>query len=329
MSALILAVMIFVIGATATVLWFGVSRRREAETELGIQSLADMKWRDSVAVVMEALQRDGYSRKVDPANTGTGTEMLLAHGKDNVLLAYKHGTSYRLGNANVQEFANAVQLRGAKRGILLTLGSIEPGAAEAAESSGVELLDGRSLWQKVRQFMPPATLESVRSQASAQSRKGLTTGVASSFLVGLATYLVASLLSNTGLETSTVNTATQPVARPAVEATQTPHPADPMLEQLNAAARAMAEIAKLSGTELAKRRTQAAKEIALMPQVNTAAWSGQSRLLVTLQQSDGKDKVLIDEMCRQLTKYEELRFTRIQMEPPPGSDLPVRWHLCD
>ena len=52
-------------------------------------------------------------------------------------------------------------------------------------------------------------------------------------------------------------------------------------------------------------------------------------MLVTLNRTDGKDKVLIDEICRLITQYEELRYTRVQMEPPAGSNLPVRWRLCD
>ncbi len=330
MSGSILAVTIVLIGLVATFLWFGVSRRREAETEIGIQALAAMKWRDSIDLVLDALQREGYSRKHDPAATSGGTDLLLDRGNELVLLTYKHGTAYRLGEASVREFANAMQQRGAHRGLLLTLGTAEPIADSSAASTGIQVFDGRSLWLMVREFMPPAALELVRVQAAARTRKGLWSGVAGSLLAGAAVYALGSLLaaSWTGTQTSTAAPTARIAPRPAT-ATQSPRADDAMLKQLHATAKEMAEIAKLPSAELAKRRARAAKEIASIPQVDTAAWSAQSRLLVTLNRSDGKDKVLIDEMCRLITQYEELRYTRIQMEPPAGSKLPVRWRLCD
>jgi hypothetical protein len=330
MSGWILAVAVAVIGLVTTFLWFGVSRRREAEVEIGIQALAAMKWRDSIDVLLEALQREGHSRTHDPASASGATDLLLDHGNEKVLLAYKPGTAYRLIEANIREFANTVQQRGAQRGLLLTLGTADTAADAIAESAGVQVLDGRSLWTMVRPFMPPATLGLVRNQAAARTRKGLWTGVAGSLLAGAAVQVLGGLLPASVGETTSpgLAQAVQVAPRPA-DAVQTPGTDEAMLRQLNATAREMAEIAKLPSAELARRRASAAKEIALIPQVNTAAWSAQSRLLVTLNRSDGKDKVLIDEMCRLITQYEELRYTRIQMEPPTGSTLPVRWRLCD
>ena len=184
MSGWILAMAVAVIGLVTTFLWFGVNRRREAEVEIGIQALAAMKWRDSIDVLLEALQREGYSRTHDPASASGATDLLLDHGNEKVLLAYKPGTAYRLIEANIREFANTVQQRGAQRGLLLTLGTADTAAEAIAASAGVQVLDGRSLWTMVRPFMPPATLGLVRNQAAARTRKGLWTGVAGSLLAG-------------------------------------------------------------------------------------------------------------------------------------------------
>lgn len=325
MSGSILAVAVALVGLVATFFWFGVNRRREAEVELGIQALAAMKWRDSIDVILEALQREGYSRKHDPAAASGGTDLLLDHGNETVLLTYKHGTAYRLGDASIREFANAMQQRGAQRGLLLTLGTAESTVDAVAASCGVQVFDGKSLWMMIRPFMSPAVLELVRTQAAARTRKGLWTGAVGSLLAGAAIYATAGLLP----DSKTVATpALQSAPRPE-DGARVPRADDAMLKQLHATAEEMAEIAKLPSAELARRRAKAAKEIALIPQVNTAAWSAQSRMLVTLNRTDGKDKVLIDEMCRLITQYEELRYTRVQMEPPAGSNLPVRWRLCD
>jgi hypothetical protein len=322
------AVAVAAIGLVSTSLWFGVSRRREAEVELGIQALANMKWRDCIDVILEALQREGYGRKIEPAAAGGGNDLLLDHGNEIVLLSYKHGTAYRLGEANIREFVNAVQLRGARRGLLLTLGSAEPGVEAIAKSAGVQMFDGRSLWLMLRPLMPPAVLELVRSQATARIRNGLWAGFVGSLVAGAAVYVLGSMLPTSQPGSPALTPAATVAAQP-VGAVPAGRSDDAMLKQLNATAEAMAEIARLPSAEIARRRAQAAKEISLMAQVNTAVWTAPSRLLITLNHTDGKDKALIDEMCRLIIQYEELRYTRVQMEPPIDSNLPVRWRLCE
>jgi hypothetical protein len=72
---MVLAVLIAVVGVAASVGWF-ILRRRKAETELGVQALANLKWRDCIAVVLEALHRDGYQRSaVAEAPAGGATEV--------------------------------------------------------------------------------------------------------------------------------------------------------------------------------------------------------------------------------------------------------------
>lgn len=330
MSGYLLALAVTVVGLSITALWFGVSRRRKAETEIGIQSLATMKWRECIAVVLEALQREGYRQTADSTATGDGgTEFLLTRGDEKVLLGYKHGTAYRLSGASVREFASALHLRGAHSGILLTLGSAEGAAGEVAKSCNVQLIDGTALWPRVRQFIQPQMLVQVRSQAAARTRKGLWAGAASSILAGATIYLFGNSVP---APTAPV-TASVPVAKdsapPAGVNAQAPRSDEAMLKQINATARAMAEVARLSTTELAQRRAHAAKKVSLIAQIDTAAWSAQRTLLVTLNKTDGKDKVLIDEVCRILTQYEEMRFTRVQLESPPDSGLAVRWRLCE
>ena len=91
-----------------------------------------------------------------------GTEFLLTKGDERCLLSYKHGTAYRLGEANVRDFANAVQLQGAQSGILVTLGTAEGFARDLARRYGVELIDGRALWPQVEPFAPPHLVEGIR-----------------------------------------------------------------------------------------------------------------------------------------------------------------------
>ena len=326
MSGTVLAVVVAVFGLVLSALWFGVSRRRKAETVIGVQSLANMKWRDCVAVVLEALHRDGYLRGEEAEAGGSGgTQFLLSRGDDKVLLGYKHGTAYHLTEANVREFVNTISLNGARRGILLTLGTVEPRATNVASSHDILLMDGSALWLKVRQFIQPNLLDSVRRQAAAQTRKGLWTGAFASVLTGAAVYFIGqSPVAPTREETVASDEVSPVRAEPAARRSDAA-----MLAQINATAQAMAEVAKLSNVQLAQRRASAAKQVSLLPQVDLAAWSAQRTLLITLNKGARTDTRMLDEVCRILLQNEEMRFTRVQLELPSESGPTVRWRLCD
>jgi hypothetical protein len=327
MSGLVLAILVAVAGVVASGLWFGVLRRRRAETELGVQALANLKWRDCIAVVIEALHRDGYQRSaVADAPAGGATEVMLTRNGQDVLLEYKHGTAYQLTEANVREFVNNVSLNGAREGILVSLGSAGPGAALVAATHNVQLIGGESLWPKVRNFLVPSLLESVRAQASARTRNGLWAGAAASLLAGGAVYLA---MGGPG-ESSDVVVAEADVPSAVPVAAQQSRSDAAMLKQISATAKAMEEVSKLTPEQLAQRRVEAAKRVSALPRVQQAAWSAQRTLLVTLRQSadEQSDNQLLAETCRVLVLQEEMRFTRVQLEASNASQR-VRWRLCE
>lgn len=322
MSGWLLAIVVTVLGLAASGYWFGLHRRHAAEREAGIQSLAGLKWRECIGLVLEALHREGYKEAPASRQPGDGgTEYLLMRGDNKVLLSYKHGTAYRLGEANVRDFGNGVQLQGADHGILVTLGTVEGMARDLARKMDVELIDGATLWPKIRGYVPASIRDTVRKEASEQTRKGLWIGVAVSLLLGIATFLVVPGADDTADTSASVPSDNLPSdkAKPQV---------DPTLRQIQETAKAMAEVENLSVEEKAARRAEAAKQIGAIPQVGSAAWSTQSTLLVSVKETDGKDEALIEESCRILTQYEELRFSRIQIEPPASSQVPVRWRQC-
>ena len=181
----------------------------------------------------------------------------------------------------------------------------------------------------MREFIHPKLLEHVQSQAGARIRKGLWFGAGGSILAGAAIYVIGNAITaapSLGAANALVARVGVPPAR--VDA-HVPRSDDALLKQLNATAQAMAEVASLSTAEMARRRAEAAKTVSLITHIDTAVWSTQRTLLVTLNRTDGKDKAMIDEVCRILTQYEEMRFTRIQLESPTDSGLTVRWRLCE
>jgi restriction endonuclease Mrr len=321
----LLAVAVAVFGLLLSYWWFGVHQRRQAETDAGVRSLANMKWRECVGLVLEWLHSDGYQEELSSRQPGDGgTEFILKHDDEKVLLSYKHGTGYRIGEANVRDFANGVQMQGAKSGMLVTLGSVEGSAHDIARKYGVKLIDGATLWPKVERYVSPTMLANVRREAAGGTSKGLWIGSALSVVIGLGLFLLGQQFA--------------PVEAPApvVAAVVAPQPAPPKvlseqeraMQSMNEAARAMAEVASLTDEQRMQRRADAAAKVGAFAQVNTAGWSTQSTLVLTLNNTDGKDVLLIDEVCRTLIQYEEMRFTRVQLEPPMNSKVPVRWKQC-
>jgi restriction system protein len=326
MSGLVLAILVAVVGVSACVAWFGVLRTRKAETEFGIQALANLKWRDCLAVVLEALHRDGYQRSaVAETPAGGATEVMLTKNGGDVLLDYKHGTAYHLTESNVREFVNDVSLNGAREGILVTLGSADPGALRVAATHNVHLIGGQELWPKVRNFVLPSLLEGVRKQASAQTRNGLYIG---SLVSVAAAGIVYFLVGNSGPSLPVV--ADSDVA-PLVGGAPAVSSDSAMLAQISATAKAYEEVGKLKPEERARRRAEAAHRVAELPRVAQAAWSAQSTLLVTLRNTadESQDDQLLGEICRLLVQQEEMRFSRIQLESPADSGQRVRWRSCE
>ena len=324
MSGLILAIAVAVVGVSACVFWFGVLRRRKAETAFGIMALANLKWRDCLTVVLEALHREGYQRSaVAETPAGGATEVMLTRNGQDVLLDYKHGTAYHLTESDVREFVNDVSLNGAREGILVTLGSAEPGALRVAATHNVQLVGGEALWPKVRNFVLPSLLESVRGQAAAQTRHGLWAGTIMSLLAAGIVFVMF------GHREGAPTVADSEVAPLHGEAPPAPSDAA-MLAQINATAKAYEEAAKLTPEERARRRVEAAKQVAELPRIAQAVWSAQSTLQVTLRNSadDAQDEQLLGEICRLLVQQEEMRFTRVQLEAPAEGGR-VRWRSCD
>jgi hypothetical protein len=76
---------------------------------------------------------------------------------------------------------------------------------------------------------------------------------------------------------------------------------------------------------LARRRKETADAISTLPGVDRAVWSTQSTLLVYLAAADADP---LPALCPLLLRYEELAPSRLQLQPPAGSDTPVRFRQC-
>ncbi len=326
-SPILIAIFIGLVSFLFCFWWFGIVKRRQAEIQTGVVTLAAMKWRECVGLVIQSLEKEGYREEISSRQPGDGgTEFLLKKGSALTLLSYKHGTAYHLGEANIRDFANGVQLIGASKGILVTLGTIENMAKDVASRYDIQVIDGAALWPRIEGFLSSNDLDAVREQASTQTKSKVQIGAAISVGLTLLSFFVFGGIGAMSDNDTQTETDAAKVARAAPRAAS--KPVDPELARLNAAAKAMDEIDKLTEKQLAKRKADTAISISALPSVNSAIWYSASTLQINLNTEKNDDKVLIEEICRVLTQREELRYTRLQLEPPPGSTVPVRFRQC-
>ena len=350
LSPLVAALVATIAALVASTWWFGVHRRRLAETHAGVQALAGMKWRECAGLVLQAMEEKGYKELPSSRQPGDGgAEFLLVKGDERCLLGYKHGTAYRLGEANVRDFANAVQLQGATSGMLVTLGSAEGFARDLARRYGVDLTDGRSLWPQVEPFAAPQMVVAIREQAAGEIRKGQRMGIIASIALGLVVFALgfamqpgepapmvstpASTPANTAPAAAPAAGSEQAAAEASGETAAEPEaPVSRFTDQASrdaeGALRELEEVAKLTEQQRLERRLAAATEVGELEAADSAGWSTQSTLVIRMNRPDGIDTGLVNEACAILVQYEELRYTRLQLEPPAGTAGQVRWRQC-
>ncbi|KRA20570.1 MULTISPECIES: restriction endonuclease [unclassified Lysobacter] len=297
-------------GAITAYLW--LYRRRRAETKAGIDALATMRWREFSRLVVEALQPRGFEPESVEQTLERGTqseELRLQRDGRPWLLACKQGhADYQVSAAVVAEFANAVRFAGASGGVLAT-----PGRIADVEVRGTELerYDGPALWALVRPLLP----ESLRNDLTASTRKR----VMRETLFGWAAAIVLGALASLLLPDPPRNLDAAPVApiaaAPAAAAPPAataepvltaPAPADPNREQYE--------------------RAEVMRMVSSLPNVERALWSTSSTLLVYQLRED--DQTDAKEICTILERYAFLRSSRLQLQPPPGSDKRVRFLQC-
>ena len=69
------------------------------------------------------------------------------------------------------------------------------------------------------------------------------------------------------------------------------------------------------------------REISLLPGVEEASWATRSTLVVYLADDDASEQD-IAALCAKVERYEELRASRLQLQPRAGSQVPVRFKQC-
>lgn len=328
--ALLLALIVWFL-ATA---YFWLIKRKRKETQLGLNALAGMHWREFSLIVRRAMHEQRGLQDV-PDETADSREprsdFLMHDGPQRWLLSCKHGRAYRIGTAAVNELGAAARLAGARGGILITEGKVERDGRIAAEKQSVEVLDGPLLWPLLKPYLPGDMEARVEAGARGEALRRISIAALGAATLGLMVGL-GSLTA--GLEKEWAEDETG-VAAPAAAKAPAPAGAQPTAampgptasEAAGGAADAAppAMEANPDDATLDRYQQELSRKVASRPGVASGIWLTRQTLAIN---RTGEIDTIWPLICEEVTRYPALRTVRIQLNPRPGVDEPVRWRQC-
>lgn len=302
------------VGSTATA-WLWLVRRRNDELLSGLQSLSAMRWRDFSRMVLAAMEQRGL--KVVAVEEGESLEprttFPLTRNGERWLLSCKHGSAYRIGAAPVEELAASVRLSGAQGGILATEGFVEKAGREAAQTHSIEVVDGRRLWPEVKPLMEASERHRIVGTAKARAKRHIGIVWLAAVTLGLLVGLAVASQQHGGVQ-DTSATAT-PTAAPAAKA----------IKPIAAPSKAYVPLKEPTEEELEQQRQAVTRTLSHTPGIARGVWNSRLTLSVDRLTSEAEAWPIV---CKEVERYPSLRTVRVQLNPPPGSDEPVRWRQC-
>ncbi|WP_241772740.1 restriction endonuclease [Stenotrophomonas pictorum] len=323
--ALVLALVLW--GLAVLYLW--LVRRRKIEANHGLAALAGMRWREFSRIVRDAMaeQRSMQDAIAEEASdAGTSSDFLMTRNGERWLVSCKHGRAYRIGAGAINELGAALRLTGARGAVLITEGHVERDGLAAAAEQSIEVVDDRNLWQMLKSYVPEGMLQSVVGIARREAIRH--TGIAA-----LAA-LTLGLLAGMGYNTVHNDAGPAPAAPVIAAAGNTPAaatvaradtPAADVVPEPSAGMPAEDLLEDPDPETLLRYQQSVSKALARTPGVISGIWL--TRLTLSVERS-ADDKTVWPLICREVERYPALRTVRIQLNPRPGVDEPVRWRQC-
>ena len=324
MTPLLLALLVFAIAGAAATFWLRQHGSQAAATaearERDESQLADLRWRDFTRLVLQAMKGRGYDPVIEDGMApdgipSDGGDILLERDGEHVLLSCKYGSGSVVGVQAILGLGKSATLRGAGNVIVATPGKFETEAMRVARQQGnIELLDGKDLWPELRPYIArePATAVEPATAPTPLPASAFAIAWGGAAALGLVAWLLLQATQgeppvSEAIATATAPATSQPAASPQPVATPSAQavPTDPVA--------------------LERRRKETANAISTLFGVDRALWSTQSTLLVYLSAEEADPS---SELCPLLERYPELAASRVQLQPPPGSEKSVRFKQC-
>ncbi|WP_313319541.1 restriction endonuclease [Stenotrophomonas sp.] len=324
-------------GVASAYLW--LVKRRQTEVQHGLAALAGMRWREFSRIVHQAMaeQRDLHPlADNDDNDRGTSSDFLLQRAGQRWLVSCKHGRAYRFGAAAINDLAAAVDLTGAQGGILITEGQVERDGLSAAGKNAIEVIDDKLLWALLKPYVASDTRNMVTGIARREAVRHTGIAVLAAITLGLLAGMGYMTLSDDGSsgDTPPAHVASAPAATPPA-----PRPDAPAAAAAGGNVAAPAPQGAATGAvnergnqvqdpdeqTLARYQKEVSKTLATTPGVVSGIWLTRSTLAI---ERTGDATEIWPRICTVLQHYPSLRTTRVQLNPRPGVEEPVRWRQC-
>jgi hypothetical protein len=290
-------------GVAAVYLWRVWRPRREVFE--GRRILAGMRWRELSNLVMDALAASGFEPEAADARSARGSSADLLMHRDGRpwLVVCKQGLDHEVGVSAVEEVQRTVRLQHAGGAVVVTPGHVDPKAREVSPT--IELADGAELWRLLDPLLPASVHEEVAARARAQATRHLALVVAASAVATFGITWALTRFASDDAATAVAAVSAPRAAAPTAPAADTPPPVSNLSEE--------------------DQRRELPRRLAELPGVDRAIWSTASTLQVFIE-----DPALATDasICQVMTHYPLVRASRLQLQPPPGSDRPVRFKQC-
>jgi hypothetical protein len=269
--------------------------------------VAGMRWREFSQLVVDALRERGF--EADPqqntAERGQQADLVLHRDGQPWLLGCRQGENYRITPAVVAEFSKAVRLHGAAGGLMATPGKVDPDARTQAKA--IELVDGVALWPMLKPLLPASVQDSVAAKSHSLSMRYMVLACLAALVIGA---VFAWMMPTRGLEAESPQDQVSPGVRSATT---------------NSITDSSPALATAPLTE-EEQREQVRSEVSDLPGIDRALWSSRSTLIVYLADDTGTDH--LRSICAIVERYDDLRASRLQLQPTPGSQRAVRFLQC-
>jgi restriction system protein len=334
MSTVLVPLLVFILVGGVASAWLYKVREPRERLSTGLMALSAMHWRELQRLVVGAMQERGYRPLPAAELAGEAGLVPLSRDEGMWLLSTRHGTAYVLGTAAVGEFANAMQLRGAQGGLMVTAGEVRPDTRSLARTQRIEVLDGRTLWAEVAPLLEPAQRAVILGAVHARTRRHAAIAWGIALVVAVMVFLTRGSDPASDVPVARPPAAIQPAPSPAPIAPDSTRPSavpapSPAAATPRAAARAVPS-PPVSETPddpaaLAERRRTLARSVATLPWIVRAGWSTPSTLVIHLQPGASVDKPAL---CSVVEAYPELRASRLQLQATGNDAPPVRFMQC-
>ena len=335
----------------------GMFSKSRIELAVALEQLRGLKWRKFAGFVVALLEKRGLSLDEQDRQPGEGgVDLMMRRGNARYIVQCKHGGAYHLNDAGQQELVKLINMQGAAGAILVNAGMTDPTQRATASKRGIEVLEGKELWQQLEPRLPFDIVEHIHQETTSRLQKKRRSALAAAGLFavigGVAGFLLKAPLHQSPTEV-TAPPVRAPASSPAPETAPPPAPqaAPATSDVTSTGVPAAMPDPNMTEAQAEERRGLAENAVRALTGVREASWSTRSTMVLvlplpadiksdapTVSQAEAsgapsEDPLapIVQVICDELTQYEELRYTRLQIsyaDPRNEDEARVRWRQC-